>query len=151
MPKICDKCKTTGGFLKDSTFINFKGMELCNDCADELIKKIDKEVIITGSETIEGYKIIEYIDVASTETIIGVGMFMEMVGKATDYFENKSSMIEKNIQKTRNALTKRLKSIAYEKDGNAIIKFRLEYEGISANRMVVIASGTVVKVEKNNT
>ena len=29
-------------------------------------------------------EIIEYIDVIGTETIIGVGMFMEMVGKATE-------------------------------------------------------------------
>ena len=29
-------------------------------------------------------EIIEYIDVISTETIIRVGMFMEMVGKATE-------------------------------------------------------------------
>lgn len=106
MAKTCGDCKSAGGFFKDETFINYKGIELCIDCANKLIEKIDKEIIITGSEIIEGYEIIEYIDVASTETIIGVGMFMEMVGKATDYFENKSSMIEKNIKKTRDILKK---------------------------------------------
>lgn len=149
MAKICDNCEATGGFFKDDTFINFKGMNLCSSCASKLIEKIDKEIIMTGSEIIEGYKIIEYIDVISTETIIGVGLFMEMVGKATDYFENKSSMIEKNIKKTGDILKKRLKSIAYEKEGNAIIKFRLGYEGVSANRMIMIASGTVVRISKN--
>lgn len=92
MAKICDNCKATGGFFKDDTFINFKGMNLCSSCA--------------------------------------------------------SKLIEKNIKETRDIVKKRLKSLAYEKEGNAIIKFRFGYEGISANRMIMMASGTVVRISK---
>lgn len=146
--KTCSECGNKSNLINGLSYISYNDTDLCSSCAQKLIDKIDKEIIITGSDNIEGYKITEYICVEASEIIIGTGMFMEFVGDISDIFEGRSSIFEKNMKAARQTVTKKLKRIAYEKLGNAIIHFDLDYSEISANRMGIIANGTIVKIEK---
>lgn len=150
MGVTCSQCGNTSGFLKGVSIINYNEKYLCNVCAENFIEQINEKITITGTNNIEGFQITDYIDVVSSELIIAVGMFAEFVGDISDVFEIRNTHFEKNLKKARLNLTQRLKRITYEKGGNAVIKFNLNYAGISSNRMVIVASGTAVKIERVN-
>lgn len=148
MAKTCIRCGKTGGFIKDSMYVKFQNDDLCPDCAEKLMNDIDNKIIITGTDNINGYEITEYICLESAELIVVTPSISPYYGKMTNCFDNESVLAEKNIKNAKDSVIKKLKRIAYERGGNAIIRADIDYVSFDTNRMAIIANGTIVKLNK---
>lgn len=148
MAKACITCGKTGGFIKDSVYVKYQNNDLCPDCAEKLMNDIDNKIIITGTDNINGYEITEYICLESAELIIATPFIFSFSGNMTDYFDKEPILAEKNIKKAKDCVIKKLKRIAYECGGNAIVRADIDYVNLDANRTAIIVNGTIVKLNK---
>lgn len=148
MAKECVKCNERGGFLKDALFVNINGDEYCPGCAEKRFYDAIKDIQITTTNNIDGYKVIKYMDIESVEVVLGTGVFSEFGGQISDFFGTRSSEFEQKLQKAKKAAFERLKYLAFESGGNAVIGIDIDYTEFSGNRVGVIANGTIVQIEK---
>lgn len=143
--KECESCGTKGGFLKG--LVNIKGKIYCNICAEIFVDKMTKEIPITTTLNIDGYKIKNYIDIESVEIIIGTGIFSEIGGGIADFLGARSMAFERKLQKAKQTAFKTLKYRAFERGGNAVVGIDIDYTEFSGNRIGLIANGTIVEIE----
>ena len=147
MAKICAKCGDKGGFLKDATFSIINGKDYCKECASAYLKECIDTIIITTTNNIDGYKVKKYLGIESVEIVIGTGIFSEFFGDVSDIFGARSTPFEEKLQKAKCIAIDKLKYLAYQKNGNAIIGVDIDYTEFSSNRIGVILNGTVVELE----
>jgi uncharacterized protein YbjQ (UPF0145 family) len=128
------------------------GKLLCGNCIkkhsdgfQELIKH-SKEVKLTTTNNIDGYKVIKYIDIESIEIVIGTGVFVEFTSSFQDFFGARSSGFEKKLADAKKAATDLLRMAAVQKRGNAVIGVDLDYTEFSGNRIGLILNGTIVEI-----
>jgi uncharacterized protein YbjQ (UPF0145 family) len=87
-----------------------------------------------------------YIDIESVEIVAGTGMFSELGGDIADFFGSRSTAFEQKLQHAKKTALNRLRYIAFERGGNAVIGVDLDYTEFSGNRIGLIANGTIVKL-----
>lgn len=121
----------------------------------ELRKKIDKEkqerklnFRCTTGYNFEGYKIIDYRDIISSEVVLGTGFFSEVSAQIDDFFGTTSSPYEKKISDAKNVAKDKLVFEAVEIGANAVIGIDFDIMTIGNNMIVVSANGTAVVIEK---
>jgi uncharacterized protein YbjQ (UPF0145 family) len=142
LPPLKKKCDNCGKATPEPTFIREK--EYCQDCALNLTNS----VMITTTHSFEGYKIDGYLGIESVEIVIGTGAFSEFQGDFADFFGQRSTAFEHKMQNAKQAALHRLKYLALQKGGNAIVGIDLDYTEFTGNRIGVIANGTIVSTEQ---
>ena len=144
----CPECNTVLS-VKD---INNKTCPTCSygiNISDE--KKVPdnfdfNSITVTTAPTLENYKIIDTIDIVTSETVFGMNIFR-------DFFGGRSEASQKILRDARKLCILELKKEAYRVGGNAIIGVDLDYSEISGKgkgMLFLVASGTAVKINKNN-
>lgn len=121
----------------------------------ELRQKIAKEkqerksnFQCTTGYNFEGYKIIEYKDIISSEVVLGTGFFSEVSAQIDDFFGTTSSPYEKKISDAKNVAKDKLVFEAVEIGANAVIGIDFDIMTIGNNMIVVSVNGTAVVIEK---
>lgn len=152
MSKVCSSCKleSAGVFSghHESMYSRVKNQDYCPKCSHEFFNSKIEPIIATTTGSIDGYTVERYIGIESVEVVIGTGVFSEFAGDIADMMGSRSTAFEIKMQNAKNVAISRLKTIAYEKDGNAIIGIDVDYTEFSNNRIGVIANGTLVKIVK---
>jgi len=118
---------------------------LCKACLKKELMKIK----ISTTSNLEGYRIIDYIDIESVEIVIGTGFFSELTSDISDFFGARSTAFEEKMQKAKRLAFDKLKLVALERKGNAVIGIDIDYTEFNSNKIGVIVNGTIVKIEKN--
>jgi len=111
------------------------------DTPDEL-----RNIIITTTHNIDGYKVIKYLGIESIEYVLGTGVFSEITSSFQDFFGARSTAYETKLGKAKKNVIDGLKYLAHLKGGNAVIGVNLNYTEFSGDRVGLIASGTIVQV-----
>lgn len=114
---------------------------------NQLIEKHLKEIIVTTTNHIDGYRVKKYIDIESVEIVLGTGIFSEVTAGVGDIFGLRSSAYEGKLSNAKKTAMNLLKYNAYKKDGNAVIGIDIDYTEFSGNRVGLIINGTIVKIE----
>ena len=151
----CPECNTTLS-IKD---INNKVCPTCSygiNISEE--KKLPDDfdfnsIIVTTAPTLANYKIIDTIDIVTSETVFGMNIFRDFFAWITDFFGGRSEASQKVLRDARKLCILELKKEAYRAGGNAVIGVDLDYSEISGKgkgMLFLVASGTAVKVEKSN-
>ena len=109
------------------------------------IRVLSAKLIITSGYTIEGYKIVEYVDFVSTETVMGMGFF-KSIGASFDNMFGSESTLNIKIQEARELSKSRIKEKAAELDCNAIIGFDIDITMFGDSMVGVVCNGTAVKM-----
>jgi len=152
MTKKCINCGLESGKLlsgnHESQYVLIKGRDYCTNCSKRVLEKVMEKVIVTTTNSIDGYSIEKYISIESVEVVIGTGVFSEFSGEMADFFGTRSSAFEIKMQNAKRAAISRMKIIADEHGGDAIVGMDLDYTEFSGNRIGVIANGTIVKLQK---
>lgn len=144
MAQFCTKCGKKLAFLEGTKL----GEEIyCRDCMRKHIDSIDKYVMITTTNYFEGFKIKRYIDIVSVEVVIGTGVFSEISTSIEDLFGMRSTTFEKKLHTAKDFAIKKIKYLAFEKGGNAVVGVDLDYTEFSNNRIGLIVNGTIVEIE----
>lgn len=149
--KTCIKCskKQQGVFSsKFEEFSSLDGDPICSDCLKEHKQMIDKSVVLTTTNNVDGHKVVSYIDIGSVEVVIGTGAISEFTGGLADIFGERSTAFEKKLNTAKKIALSKLKVEAYNTGGNAVIGIDMDYTEFTSNRIGVVANGTIVKTEK---
>lgn len=107
--------------------------------------ELDK-MFLTTTNNIDGYKVERYISIETVEIVPGTGAVSEIFGQLSDAFGARSKMFESKMAQAKKIAFDRLKEVAYNLDGNAIIGIDIDYTEFSNNRVALVVSGTIVRV-----
>ncbi len=109
-------------------------------------------MITTTTNTIEGYPVKDYLGVISSEAIIGANIFKDLFAGLADIVGGRSMTYEKVIDEARTNALNELTEKARKIGANAIIGIDLDFEtvGASGSMLMVIATGTAVKIQANS-
>ena len=110
------------------------------------LQEAAERVILTTTNTVDGYYVKKYMGIESVEYVIGTGLFSEVVTEVQDVFGARSSPFEKKLQKAKQEAFEVLKLLAAQKDANAVVGIDLDYTEFSGNRVALILNGTLVQL-----
>ena len=108
-------------------------------------------MIITTTNSVEGYKIKEYKGIIFGEVITGVNFIKDLGAGLRDFFGGRSKGYEDELTEARAESLNEIIDRAKEAGANAIIGLKMDYEmlGASNNMMMVTCSGTAVVIERD--
>ena len=106
-------------------------------------------MILTTTPTIEGRKIVEYKGVVFGEVIVGVNFIKDVAASLREFFGGRSNTYEKELIAARDTAMNELKTRAMAVGADAVVGIDIDYEvlGQNSGMMMVIASGTAVKLD----
>ena len=113
---------------------------------EDIIPKVLEGIVATTGPAIDGRAVERYIDVESLEIVVGTGIFSEFGGDIADFFGSRSTAFELKMQNAKRMALQRLKLLALQRGGDAVIAIDLDYTEFSGNRVGVIVNGTIVKL-----
>ena len=131
---------------------------ICSECrddekpdADDLetiqLEKALKEIIVTTTNTIEGKRIVQYVDVISVELIQGLGLFKDIGAGIKDVVGGSASGYQKALNNMKESAFKKLKEKAVDLGANAIIGIDLDYGDLRGSMLMLSVNGTAVVAE----
>jgi len=106
------------------------------------------EQLITTSNLLEGYKIVEHLGMVRGITVRSRSMLGNMAGGFLSLFGGRNSIYVNLCEKTREEAYRLLIEHANERGANAIINMRYDANEVISGITEVLAYGTAVVVEK---
>lgn len=103
-------------------------------------------MLTTTTNTLDGYEIKSYHGIVSGETIIGANVFRDFFASITDIVGGRSSSYEEVLREAKDTAIKEMQEKAQIQGANAVIGVDLDYETIGKGMLMVVASGTAVKI-----
>ena len=107
-------------------------------------------MIITKTPSVDGYRITEYKGVVFGEVVAGVDFIKDFAAGLTNFFGGRSGSYENELIQAREAAIREMAGRAGQIGADAVVSVTLDYEvlGTGNNMLMVIASGTPVRLEK---
>lgn len=108
-----------------------------------------KNIIITTTNSIEKTTIERYIDIISTNVVIGTNVFSDFAASFTDFFGGTSETYQKKLDSIYKEAVHILSQKATTLGANAIIGLRIDFNEISGkgkSMFMISATGTAVKI-----
>lgn len=107
-------------------------------------------MIITTTNTIENYEIVEYKGIVFGEVINGVNFVKDMAAGFRDFFGGRSKTYENELLDARTQVLQEVKERAHSLGADAVIGLKMDYEmlGSTNSMMLVTCSGTAVCIRK---
>jgi uncharacterized protein YbjQ (UPF0145 family) len=113
-----------------------------------------KKLLLTTTETLQGWDIESYLSPIFSNVVIGPGWLSDLSAGLTDIFGGRSENYEKKLQTVNDNALVILQSKAAEKGANAIVGLKINVHQISGKQMqmfMVSAYGTAVIARNLNT
>lgn len=110
-----------------------------------------KKIITTSTNTIEGATIEKYIDVISTNVVVGTNFFSDFGASITDLFGGLSDTYQAKLQKIYRIGIDKLKTKATNLGANAILGIKIDFDEISGkgkSMFMISTFGTAVKIQE---
>ena len=106
-------------------------------------------MIITTTHTIEGKRIVEYLGVVTSQTIIGANFFKDILAGLRDFFGGRSGAYERILDEAKQYAMAELVQRAKLMGADAVVGIDLDYETVGTNgsMLMVSVSGTAVKIQ----
>lgn len=108
-----------------------------------------QKMIVTTTNTVEGYRVTSYLGIVTGETILGANVFKDFMAGLSDVFGGRSKAYETSLHEARNIALSEMMERATALGANAIIGVDLDYETVGQNSsmLMVNASGTAVVLD----
>ena len=109
-------------------------------------------VALTTSFNLEGWRIVRTLGIVTSESVLGINIFRDIVAGLTDLVGGNSKSMRNILREARDTCLSGLKAEAHALGANAVIAVDLDYSEISGggkSMIFLVASGTAVMVEKN--
>ena len=103
-------------------------------------------MIITTTATVEGRPVQEYLGIVNAQSIIGANIFKDLFAGLRDVFGGRSKTYEKVLEQAKEDALRELSQKAQSMGANAILGVDLDFETVGGSMLMVIASGTAVKL-----
>ena len=102
-------------------------------------------MIITTTNSIEGYVIADYLGLVAGEAVMGINMFRDLGAGLRNVFGGRSAGYEEEMQRAREEVVNEMKERARNMGADAVVGVSLGYETFEGMIMTV-ASGTAVRL-----
>ncbi|NIZ12247.1 heavy metal-binding domain-containing protein [Phaeobacter sp. HF9A] len=103
-------------------------------------------MIITTTNTVEGYQIADYKGIVVGEAIMGANVVRDVFASITDIVGGRSGAYESKLQDARETALHELEERARALGANAVVGVDLDYEVVGQSMLMVSASGTAVVI-----
>lgn len=104
-------------------------------------------MLLTTTNTVEGYKIKSYLGIVAGETIMGANVFRDFMASITDVVGGRSGAYEQKLAQAREIALAEMSEAARRLGANAVVGVDLDYEVVRDGMLMVTASGTAVYLE----
>ncbi|MDY5129298.1 heavy metal-binding domain-containing protein [Actinotignum urinale] len=107
---------------------------------------------VTTTQSLDGYKITNYLGIYFGEVISGVNMFKDIGASFRNVFGGRSQGYEEELTKARNEAIAELQQRAASIGAHAVVGCSIDYETLGQNgsMLMVTASGTAVQIARAN-
>lgn len=109
-------------------------------------------ILVTTTNSIEGYTIIKYYEMISERVVVGAGAFSEVFAAFTDVFGGRSTKFENRLAELNNDAMGLIKMSAKRLGANAVISTSIDIDEISGKgtqMFMITVCGTPVFIKKN--
>ncbi|MGE5702916.1 MAG: YbjQ family protein [Clostridia bacterium] len=104
-------------------------------------------MIVTTTSTLQGREIQDYLGIVSGEVILGANVVRDFMASITDIIGGRSGAYESKLQEGRELAIKEMMDKARQMGANGVVGVDLDFETIRDGMMMVIATGTAVRVK----
>lgn len=101
-------------------------------------------MILTTTNSVEGYKITDYHGIVVGEAIMGANVVRDFFAGVTDIIGGRSGAYESKLQDARDTAMQELEDRAAQMGANAVVGIDLDYEVVGDSMLMVSVSGTAV-------
>ncbi len=101
-------------------------------------------MILTTTNSVEGYKITDYKGIVVGEAIMGANVVRDFFAGVTDIIGGRSGVYESKLQDARDTAMAELEQRASGMGANAVVGIDLDYEVVGDSMLMVSVSGTAV-------
>ncbi len=110
-------------------------------------RRMEKPLIISTTNTLEGYSIREYKGIVTGEAILGANIVRDFFAGIRDSVGGRSGACEKELRKASEHAFGEMREQAAELGADAIVGVDIDYEtpGENGGMLMVTAAGTAVK------
>lgn len=111
---------------------------------------MNNQIIITTTNSIEHFEIEHYIEIISTNVVIGTNFFSDFGASLTDLFGGFSGTYQNKLQEIYNIAIENLKKKSKRLGANAVIGLKIDFDEISGkgkSMFMISALGTAVVVK----
>ncbi|WP_417606421.1 heavy metal-binding domain-containing protein [Primorskyibacter flagellatus] len=103
-------------------------------------------MILTTTNSVEGYSIAEYKGIVVGEAIMGANVVRDVFASITDIVGGRSGAYESKLQDARDTALRELEDRAAALGATADVGIDLDYEVVGQSMLMVSASGTAVRL-----
>lgn len=103
-------------------------------------------MLVTTTNSVEGKEIKEYLGIVSGEVILGANVVRDFLAGITDIIGGRSGAYESKLQEGRELALKEMTDRARQLGANGIVGVDLDFETLREGMMMVIATGTAVRI-----
>ncbi|SMC91518.1 heavy metal-binding domain-containing protein [Primorskyibacter flagellatus] len=103
-------------------------------------------MILTTTNSVEGYSIAEYKGIVVGEAIMGANVVRDVFASITDIVGGRSGAYESKLQDARDTALRELEDRAAALGATAVVGIDLDYEVVGQSMLMVSASGTAVRL-----
>jgi uncharacterized protein YbjQ (UPF0145 family) len=104
-------------------------------------------MLISTTSTLQGKDIEDYLGIVSGEVILGANVVRDFLAGITDIIGGRSGAYENKLAEGRELAIREMTEKARALGANAIIGVDLDFETLREGMMMVIATGTAVRVK----
>jgi uncharacterized protein YbjQ (UPF0145 family) len=111
--------------------------------------RTNKEILVTTTESLEGYEILDYIKPITAHVVASTNLFSDFFASFTDVFGGRSATYQKQLISIKNEAIEKLKYQAQQLGGNCILGLKIdmdEISGKSKSMFMITAIGTVAVI-----
>ncbi len=112
---------------------------------------MDNNILITTTDTIENAIIEKYMELITTNVVVGTNVFSDFGASLTDFFGGTSQTYQKKLQKIYETAFNNLRQRAIELGANAIVGVKIDFDEISGkgkSMFMVSAIGMAVLIKR---
>ena len=102
---------------------------------------------MTTTSTVQGREVERYISIVSSEVILGANVVRDFMAGITDILGGRSGAYESKLSEGREEALRELEQKARQMGADAVIGIDLDFETLREGMMMVIATGTAVKMK----
>ena len=102
-------------------------------------------MLLTTTDSIAG-KQVQYLGLVTGEAIMGTNFVRDFFASITDVIGGRSGTYEKGLRQGKDIALREMQDEARALGANAIIGIDLDYETVQQGMLMVVATGTAVKI-----
>ncbi|GAB7387731.1 heavy metal-binding domain-containing protein [Bacillaceae bacterium] len=105
-------------------------------------------MILTTTNHLQNREIEEYLGIVAGEAIMGANVVRDFLASITDVIGGRSGTYENKLAEGRHIALEEMTEKARKLGANAIIGIDLDFETLRDGMMMVVATGTAVKIKE---